>query len=952
MSSLVNLADQRTRALLEAHQKSLGQTALGTDQALSSIDIQSSGQANTLLEQHYLFLQGRSGATEPTTKLDEVLNAVQPNLLNRRSLEVLVDILNKATDASTKAKIVARMRDAYLADPQLIPTSVSQESVLALIDFVGANICSDTDAKSNKVIEFANYIGNDRVDAFATQVKANTPLAKLLSTARAAGLETDLKGLEKRFVERFSSGEITRFEDYPIIRDFLATKLLSARRAFVTTPGRVYLTPSTYFDTVRASAAEMTAVSSGQVRTSKNFSLNEVMDKLLKAGNEDQVRAALGELHTMISVLEHRWVNASFPPVKTTAAQQMETLYSIVKNKTVMGNELLEIFQNAIKQYPDVMAEIPENLRYSTQNNQDHLYTTAAQRLTSLGYSPATNLANFRTDLNRLRTNLQRDSKDFANRAIPIIFAREACTSVDIDNTKVALEVMTCIDDSAALKVDFTSKASSLQSEIIEGLLDKFNYLTGDMVNTTDANNNLILQMYVGSIPGTNPISRADLKTFLTTKYAAGIVPRMMQDNITLAGGGSHYNSLTDLKLKARTAFEINNVRTNPKGVRDYFAGFISKGLVNAASVSQLKTISSVLRGDGTITPMEETRINIALDAYSSSPVKAERAFIDLCNHFLGTGRAPAASQDDLYISIYESLGINNGPNDKTFYTDPNHLLTSIGTAVENLYDSIIHYDENNDAEVYLFEMLKADEIASRTATAIDKHPAQSNRGPLSLLMCSAKMGTEDITGASPKLLALAKIIKQANEDLRTGTLTGPGHSQVMKYLEEKLRFEFRYHGGIATNLDTTFGGNFNNRYNDSSRQLREYAHYGMQMAQFNISIERGGDGALPRRTLKLLGKEQFQSLQPQVEAAQKFIEAVTSGSMSSEGWLQQNSEADHGIIKLAYKMAGLDNEEDFGSLKGLQARKGLDDTTRPYVVELIQNFIKYYMRLGRGKEA
>ncbi len=172
------------------------------------------------------------------------------------------------------------------------------------------------------------------------------------------------------------------------MRAVLAKKIIESRKAFAVR-GQAALNTSKKFNTVSASAVEMDLITKGKNTQAQRFSLDEILYKILEAKDQQAGREAISSYHTMISVLENRWVNGT-PAEQRNAAEQMETLYAIVKNKSIMG-DIHGVFQATIIENMDILAEIPDELNFATTNNQEHLYTGLTNRLAQLGITALPN---------------------------------------------------------------------------------------------------------------------------------------------------------------------------------------------------------------------------------------------------------------------------------------------------------------------------------------------------------------------------------------------------------------------------------------------------------------------------------------------------------------------------------------------------------------------------------
>ena len=878
---------------------------------LTAGQITNTAQAIELLQQHSLHLAGKT--EQPQTSLEDVLAAIDASKVNRRSLDILVNIVSNTKEAATKAKVTEKIKDALEADPKLAPASTKPDSLRTLLDYISG----DEDTKKIKVKEFANNERSLSIESFANSIKANSALRGLLNIAKDQGLDSDLKALEKEFTERFTQGKVDSFSDYEDLRAVLAKKIIESRRAFAVR-GQAALNTSKRFNTVSASASEMNLITKGKNTQAQRFSLDEILYNILEAKDQQASREAISSYHTMISVLENRWVNGN-PTEQRNAAEQMEILYAIVKNKSIMG-DIHGVFQSTIIDNMDILAEIPDELSFATTNNQEHLYAGLTNRLVQLGITALPNtLGAFVSRLNQERVDLAKLSEQRAEALIPVLFQQNLPTKDDLLAVEVAREVTSIVDEDNNYSVDLKAKLDEVKREITQRILDQFNYTNGQ-VDFSDTYNQQIADLYFGGHNSSIVTDKANIERYIDFNFPAIVINSQNDSN---------------LRVLADTYLELEQIQNNPNHYTQYLKGFIEKSLINPRSISGLKSIASRLQNDGVITSTEETRLNKAFDSYTQNPNQAANAFEDLANIFLGQ---PGYTFELFYSEVYTAANLHDS---SSFHSNSDHLLGDISSSVEQLRDDIINSDQEVDAERILFNILVEDEIKTSNLTAGEKHPAQGKQGLLERLMSYQPLGSEDITKGTPKLVALAELINRVGDQLYSGSITPSEYQDTLKYIEDRLGLKMR----AATTIYRANAGVLAD-YQDYCESLNTFAHKSVELARLNISLDNGADGALARRIEKSLGKEVFtgEQMQANIDTAQDFAQNITNGQSPYE-WAQANGSNKNSLVRLAMRMSGQSSSDDYATIKGLEQRGDLSSENISDILDLIRNFVQYFMR-------
>ncbi len=484
---------------------------------------------------------------------------------------------------------------------------------------------------------------------------------------------------------------------------------------------------------------------------------------------------------------------------------------------------------------------------------------------------------------------------------------------------EVAREVTSIVDEDNNYSVNLKAKQDEVKREITQRILNQFNYTNGQ-VDFSDTYNQQIADLYFGGHYSSIVIDKANIERYINSHFPA-IVTKSQNDS--------------NLRILADTYLELGQIQANPNHYIQYLKGFIEKSLINPRSISGLKSIVSRLQNDGAITSTEETRLNKAFDSYTQNPNQAANAFEDLANIFLGQ---PGYTFELFYSEVYTAANLHDS---SSFHSNSDHLLEDISSSVEQLRDDIINSDQEVDAERILFNILVEDEIKTTNLTAGEKHPAQGKQGLLERLMSYQPLGSEDITKGTPKLVALAELINRVGDQLRSQSITQTEYQDTLKYIEDRLGIKmkaaatiYRANAGVLA------------KYQDYCASLNTFAHKSVELARLNISLDNGADGALARRIEKSLGKEVFtgEQMQANIDTAQDFAQSITNGQSPYE-WAQANGSNKNSLVRLAMRMSGQSSSDEYATIKGLEQRGDLSSENISDILDLIRNFVQYFMR-------
>jgi hypothetical protein len=949
--SISGLTGNRGQSVLNAQLQSV---SVKPETQLSSTQISSPSQIDSILRAHLLHITGK--ASEPQTSIEDLIDASSSVNLTRKNLEMLLDLASRIQDTGIQKKLIGKVKETYEENPNLIPTATNDATVKPLIDYLLNGISGD-DRKLSSAIEFADSIKNDRLDEFAKQIQGDSALTKVLILAKKQGLAENLRGLEKKFLDRLTDGNIEEFTRYPVLREFLADKAFNSRRAF-TNPNQVIVNHTVRFDAVNACAVEMDAITEGKDPKARNFSFGKILKSLIAAKDENAVLDAVADCHKMLTVLEHRYVNGNAQQ-KQIAAEQLETFYSLIQNRSVMG-DLEGVFKDVIVKHQDVLAEIPNVFAAAENNNEDHLYAAAKERLTQIGYTNIpTNSRQFISKVNDDHSKLQVESDEIAKELFSKIFSQTLTSEDEVNRGEVAKQVLTCVNEDTH-SVALQEKFDFLKEVFINDFLDKVDFDGHNHIELTNKTKTL-LQIYVPRvlhfIP--SPIStKEDLKNYLSTAQVntngqsvfGELIKRAKEDTLSYNNFPTVGNT-KDIKEAAQVLFQLDTLIQNNSDIVPYISNLIKDGVFNPRAITNLRSISNELSAQGVITQTQQVSIEEAFSSYPSDLNRTASAFTSLAQAYLSQANTSA---DDLYIRINEALGIQDKATDSTFIRGANHGLDKVAEAMHYIYAEIEQGNINSNAERYLYKVLYEDEIAANTTSAIDKHVAQADRGELGLLISERRLGTEETTKKTPEILGLAKIIHKAHEDVQNGVISQPDYLAILQHLEDKIGIKVNFQHAIASNLNQLSQGSFTTVYQDFNTKARDLARFSLEAAKLNQAVNNGATAVPARRLRKMIGREYFHSdkVRTEVEKAQSFLDTVETEnpSVSMNAWIDENLGSDSGIIKIALKMADRERDDDYGNKRGLENRS-FDSNYSSRLIDIIRNFVRYYMLEAKKTE-